>query len=266
MTESLGAGLLFVILLGCGALGLFIRPLLSEAHRSRETTDFIQLVVTMLVTFVAVVLGLLTTSAKASFDQVGNELKGLSVALIQLDRSLRQWGAEAETARQLLRDYTAAVISGTWRQEPMIPSDDVRQNVLPGLSGPVGSPALGEMLSRVELDIRRLEPENPLQRRLAATCIAQFERLMQVRWRLAEDSGRSISTPFYVILVFWLAVVFTSFGLSAPRNLLSYATVALGGLAIASAIYVIMDLDRPFDGIFSVSSQPLRDALTELGQ
>jgi hypothetical protein len=92
----------------------------------------------MLVTFVAVVLGLLTTSVKASFDQVGNELKGLSVALIQLDRSLRQWSAEAETARQLLRDYTAAVIAGTWRQEPMIPSNDVRQNVLPGLFGPVG--------------------------------------------------------------------------------------------------------------------------------
>ena len=55
-------------------------------------------------------------------------------------------------------------------------------------------------------------------------------------------------------------------GLNAPRNLLSYATVALGALAIASAIYVIMDLDQPFDGIFSVSSQPLRDALIELDQ
>jgi hypothetical protein len=64
MTESLGAGLLFVILLGCGALGLFVRPFLSAAHRSRETTDFIHLVVTILVTFVAVVLGLLTTSAR----------------------------------------------------------------------------------------------------------------------------------------------------------------------------------------------------------
>ena len=117
MTEWLGAGLLLVILLGSAAFGLFARPFLSEAHRSRETTDFVQLVVTMLVTFVAVVLGLLTSSAKASFDQVGNELKGLSVALIQLDRSLRQWGGEAETARQLLREYTAAVIAGTWRQD-----------------------------------------------------------------------------------------------------------------------------------------------------
>ena len=105
-----------------------------------------------------------------------------------------------------------------------------------------------------------------MQSRLADTCIAQFERLMQVRWRLVEDSGSSISTPFYVILMLWLAAVFASFGLNAPRNLLSYATVTLGALAIASAIYVIVDLDRPFDGIFSVSSQPLRDALTQLRQ
>ena len=103
-----------------------------------------------------------------------------------------------------------------------------------------------------------------MQRMLATTCIAQFERLMQLRWRLVEDSGSSLSTPFYLILVFWLAVVFASFGLSAPHNLLSYVTIALGGVAIASAIYVIVDLDRPFGGIFSVSSQPLRDALTQL--
>ena len=105
-----------------------------------------------------------------------------------------------------------------------------------------------------------------MQRMLAANCIAQFERLMQLRWRLVEDSGGSLSTPFYLILVFWLAVVFASFGLSAPRNLPSYATITLGGGAIASAIYVIVDLDRPFGGIFAVSSQPLHDALTQLGR
>src|SRR5215471_18121713 len=86
-----------------------------------------------------------------SFDQVGNELKGLSVALIQLDRSLRQWGAEAETARQLLRDYTAAVIAGTWRQEKPV---GVGDGAPPAVPGPIGSPALGDLLSGVELDIR----------------------------------------------------------------------------------------------------------------
>jgi len=161
MTESLGAGLLFVILLGCGAFGLFVRPFLSEAHRSRETTDFIQLVVTMLVAFVAVVLGLLTSSAKESFDQVGAELKGLSVALIQLDRSLRQWGAKADAARELLREYVAAVIVGTWGEELKIPGDEFHRDTSRAIPGSVGSPALGDMLSRVELDIRQLEPQSP---------------------------------------------------------------------------------------------------------
>jgi hypothetical protein len=58
--------------------------------------------------------------------------------------------------------------------------------------------------------------------------------------------------------------VFGSFGLNAPRNVLSYTTIALGAVSIASAIFVILDLDKPFGGIFSVSSQPMRDALTQL--
>jgi len=61
-------------------------------------------------------------------------------------------------------------------------------------------------------------------------------------------------------------VVFASFGLSAPRNLLSYATITIVVVAIASAIYVIVDLDRPFGGIFAVSSEPLREALAQLAR
>jgi hypothetical protein len=89
---------------------------------------------------------------------------------------------------------------------------------------------------------------------------------MHSRWRLIEEAGSSLSTPFYIVLVFWLAVVFTSFGLNAPRSLLSYTTILLGAVSIASAIFVIVDLDTPFGGIFSISSQPMRDALAQLNQ
>jgi len=56
------------------------------------------------------------------------------------------------------------------------------------------------------------------------------------------------------------------FGLSAQRNVLSYLTTVLGALSIASVVFVILDLDTPFEGIFAVSSQPMRDALAELSQ
>src|SRR5438552_12274432 len=118
MPVFLDAGLVLLILLGSSALGLFVRPLLSERHRSREVIEFVQLVVAMLMTFAALVLGLLTSSVKSSFDKVGNELRGLAIQLIQVDRSLREWGPETEPTRELLRKYTAASIATTWTREP----------------------------------------------------------------------------------------------------------------------------------------------------
>jgi len=260
----LDAGLVLLVLVGSSALGLLVRPLLSERHRSPETIEFVRLVVAMLMTFAALVLGLLTSSVKSSFDKVGNEIKTLAIELIQLDRSLRAWGDETRPIRELLRTYTATAIATTWTREPKPPGDNYPTQ-LPVTGGAhLESPVMTDMLTSIENDIRQLEPHDPMHRRLAGTCVAQFERLMQTRWRVIEETGSSISPPFFAVLVFWLAVVFGSFGLSAPRNLLSYTAIALGALAIGSAIFVILDMDTPFSGVFSVSSQPMRDALTQL--
>jgi hypothetical protein len=266
MGQFLDAAVILVILLGSSALGLFIRPLLSERHRSREVIEFVQLVVAMLMTFAALVLGLLTTSFKSSFDKVGNDIRALSIQLIQLDRSLREWGSETQPARELLRSYTAAAIATTWAEEPKPVGDYYPTEVAAGPGGSIESPGMGDMLARIELNIRGLNPQDPMHRRLETTSIAQFERLMQTRLRLVEETGSSISMPFYVVLVFWLAIVFGSFGLTAPHNALSYTAIALGGLSIASAIFVILELDTPFGGLIAVSSQPLRHALTYLSR
>jgi hypothetical protein len=266
MGQLLDAAVVLVILLGSSALGLFIRPLLSERHTSREAVEFVHLVVAMLMTFAALVLGLLTSSVKSSFDKVGNDLRGLAIQLIQLDRSLREWGPETRPTRELLSAYTAAAIASRWTEEPK-PLGNYNPAPVPTASGShLENSLTSDLLTRIELEIRALEPQNPMHRRLLTTCIAQFERLMQTRWRLDEETGSSISVPFYIVLVFWLAIVFGGFGLTAPRSALSYTTIALAGLSIASAIFVILELDTPFTGRFTVSSQPMRDALAFLSQ
>jgi hypothetical protein len=267
MNELGGAVILLLILLGGSAVGVSIRPFLSERHRSRETTDLIQLVLTMLVTFAALVLGLLTSSVKASFDAIDTDLRGLSIQLIQLDRSLRLYGSEADPPRALLRSYTAAAIASTWTADPKPPGNYYpRQVSPPPSSGSIEATSLGDMLAQVETDIRALDPEDPMHRRLALTCINQFELLMRARWKLIEEAHSSISMPFYIVLAFWLVIIFASFGLTAPRNMLSYVTILLGALSIASVVFVILDLDTPFSGIFMVSSQPLRDALAQFSR
>lgn len=267
MSEVWDSLLLLVVLLGGSACGVVAQPFLSERHRSAETTDLIRLVVTMLVTFAALVLGLLTTSVKASFDSVDNDLRSFAVNIIQLDRSLRQYGSTADPARALLRSYTAAAIASTWKTEPKPPGDYYpRQVSSPRSADSIESTSLGDMLTRIEIDLRKLEPMDPMHRRLAPVILNQFERLSRMRWRLIEEAHSSISMPFYVVLALWLVIVFASFGLSAPRNILSYITIFLGALSIALVIYVILDLDTPFTGVMMVSSQPMRDALAELSR
>lgn len=267
MTELGDATILLVILLAGSALGLTIRPLLSERHRGRETTELIQLIMTMLVTFAALVLGLLTNSVKASFDDIEDDLRSLSIQLIQLDRSLRQYGSETDPARDLLRSYAAAAVSSLWPEEPEPPGNYYPKHLsIPLARGSIEKSSLGDLLAQVESDIRGLAPSDPGHRRLLETCINQFEILMRARWKLIEEAHSSISMPFYIVLAFWLVIIFAGFGLSAPRNVLSYITIILGALSIASVIFVILDLDSPFSGIFMVSSQPLREALGQLNR
>jgi hypothetical protein len=267
MTELGDAAILLLILLGGSALGFFVRPFLSERHRSRETTELIQLVMTMLVTFAALVLGLLTSSVKSSFDTTENDLRSVSIQLIQLDRSLRQYGSDTEPTRALLRRYTAARITSSWTDEPRPPGDYYPTALSPSAAAAsVAVPALSEILTQVETEIRGLDPQDPMHRRLLQTCINQFELFMRARWKLIEEAHAAISYPFYLVLAFWLVIIFASFGLSAPNNMLSYITIILGALSIASVIFVILDLDTPFTGIFAVSSQPLREALVQLSR
>jgi hypothetical protein len=263
MTEFESAAVLLLFLLVGSAVGMFIRPFLSERHRGRETTDLIALVMTMLVTFAALVLGLLTSSAKASFDTVEDDLRNVSIQLIQLNRSLRDYGDDTGAARALLRSYTAARIATTWIDEPK-PLGNYYPTEAAGSS--IEGANFSEILAQVETEIRRLDPQDPMHRRLLMTCINQFEVFMRARLKLIEEAHSSISTPFYIVLTFWLVIIFAGFGLSAPANALSRVTIVLGALSIASVIFVILDLDTPFTGWFTVSSKPLREALEHLSR
>src|SRR5580698_9903896 len=117
MTELESASVVFLILLGATGIGVIVRPLLPEEHKATDTLQVLQLVVGMLVTFAALVLGLLTASAKTVFDTNTDDIRGYATQLIQLDDTLRQYGVAADAPRQLLRAYTAAAIASTWPNE-----------------------------------------------------------------------------------------------------------------------------------------------------
>ena len=263
MTEPFDAGIVLLVLVASSALGLIVQPYLSEHHRSRETMELVRLVVAMLVTFTALVLGMLTTSVKSSFDKADSGMKGFAAELIQLDESLRQYGGEAASAREQLRNYTAAVIASIWFEEVTPPSNYYPKGLPHGMSE---SLALGDKLNQVGLMIRQLEPQDAMHRQLVADCIQRFNRVTERRWQLIEDAGGVISVPFASVVILWLAIVFASFGLNAPRNALVCVTISIAAVSIASVIYLILDLDSPFTGVIAVSSHAMRGALAHLSR
>ncbi|AET88609.1 MULTISPECIES: hypothetical protein [Caballeronia] len=261
MTEIESAVLVFILLLASTGLGAIVRPLLPEEHKAQETVQLVQLLVGMLVTFAALVLGLLTASAKTIFDTTNTDMRGYATSIIELDRAMRDYGGELDPARKLLRAYTAAAIASTWPRETPPPGDDYPKVEPSGKDDSLANATLGALLSRAQHDVRMLQPRDDYHRQLAAEATARFEQLIAQRWKLVEEAHGSISYPFDRILVGWLLIIFLCFGLIAPRNALSLVTIMLGALSIASAVLVILDLDTPFSGPIMVGSQPLRDAL-----
>ena len=67
-----------------------------------------------------------------------------------------------------------------------------------------------------------------------------------------------------VILVCWIAAIFVSFGMRAPRNPIVYAAYLLCSLAMGSAFFLIIELDRPFEGLLRISSRPMANAVASI--
>ena len=109
--------------------------------------------------------------------------------------------------------------------------------------------------------IEELSPQSDVQRSLRNQAEMMALDVGRTRLLLFEHLGTSIPVPFLVVLVFWLCIIFASFGLFAPRNATVIAVLCVFALSVSAAIFLILKLDRSFEGLLQVSGAPLRTAL-----
>jgi hypothetical protein len=262
MQNPLNSALLFAILCGSSALGFFVHPRLPEQHRSAQSIALVQLAISLLVTFTAIVLGLLTTSVKDGFDAAYKARGEYAAQLAQMDRCLSDYGPETAPIRAQLRSYAAAVIASTWPDEPPPAGVTYPETSNMPLTGE--APVLSDIVNDVGLATRSLQPKDNLRQTLLAACIIQYHDLIQARWKVIEGAHGSISAPFYWVLAFWLALLFGTFCLTAPPNPLVVTVVALCALSITVVVFVILDMDEPYGGLFGVPSTSMRNALADM--
>jgi hypothetical protein len=245
------AWVVFACVFGGALLGLFLRPALPEHHLSTDSKDVVKLAIALIATMSALVLSLLIASAKSSYDTRSSEFAQMSADIILLDRALAHYGPETKEIRSLLRHSVTAML------DRMAAADGERTTRL----GPWGANA--EVLYH---EIQELLPQSEAQRSLQGQSLRMIMDLGHTRWLLFAQPSSTIAIPFLVILVFWLTIIFTSFGLFAPRNVTVIVTFVVCALSVSGAIFLILQLGRSFEGLLQISNAPLREALAHLGQ
>jgi hypothetical protein len=254
--------LVLLALCASAAVGFFVNGRLPERHRTPESIDLVHLALGLLVTFTAIVLGLLTSSVKTGFENAYQARGIYAGQLAQLDRCLRDYGPETQATRVQLRSYVAAVIASTWPNEAAPQGVAYPDTAHMRQTGE--DPTLANVMNDIGVAVRSLEPVDAFHRAQQAACASDYADVIKSRWAVIEGVHGSISTPFYWVLVFWLAIVFASFGLRAPPNALNVIVIVMCAVSVSSAIFVIHDLDVPYGGLFGVPSDSMRHALTDM--
>ena len=239
---------MFAVVVAATAFGAVLGRVLPSHHLSKESKEIIHLGIGVIVTLTALVLGLLVASAKTSFDSKSDEIRQSSVKIIVVDRLLRQMGAPAAQARASLRQWIERNAAAIWAP------DDLKV------------PA--EQSHVVWLDfhdkVRTIAAGDDSQKALQVKIIDAVDDLAETRWLLAEQETSSIQPPFLIVVVLWLGIIFASFGLFAPRNWTVYAVIGLSALSLSTAVFLILELDRPFSGMLHISDAPLKVLLQEI--
>jgi hypothetical protein len=261
---ELGVSLLLLLLLvGCFWGGQTVQRVLREHHRSQESIDTLRVLITLLVTFAALVLSMLISNSQTRVASLEAGLRTLSIDVTEVDRQLREYGPEGDPMRGDLILYAKEMIADTWQNEAPPPGNYPRQ-LTHVATGSVESIQLSLLLNRIEMGVHRLTPQDDFHRSVATTLAADMVALSQQRWTLIENAQPSLSWPFLAILMFWLAVIFVIAGLSSPRNVVVVVITMLAAVSLASSIFLAMELDQPMAGLIKVSSTPMRDALRHL--
>lgn len=247
MDALMTAGVVFATTAGAGLAGLALGLRLPGHHIDADSRDAVRLVASLVAALAALVLGLLVASAKAHYGERNEQLHRIAADVVALDRALARYGEGAQEARTVLRAALADELDrfrGTGLEEPI---KDVR-------------------LLGFQDRLLALVPETEGQRAAQNRAVQLVEGIAEARVLMIQDAGGSIPSPFLFVLGFWLAAMFASFGLFVRPNATVVAALLAGAASVAGAIFLILELDRPLDGLMQLSTEPLSHAIEMLGR
>jgi hypothetical protein len=241
----------FGCVFGGALLGMLLRRSMPRDYPGEISVDIMKLVTGLIITMVALVLGMLVSSSKAAYDTQKNELSQMCAQIVLLDRVLAKYGPETTDSRLQLKDLVSSSLWRVWAERGSHPAQ-------------LTPPEQAELFFD---EVLALSPKNQDQAMNKQEAVRMATDLRQARWLMFVGSERvSVPVPVLVVLVAWLIAIFLIFGFLAPPNATMITTLILCALAASGAIFIILALNAPFEGILRISDAPLRAVLSEIGK
>jgi hypothetical protein len=242
-----------VLTFGVGLLGLYLKRLLPERHMSSGSRDMIGAVMGLLSLLLALVLGTLVGSAYGFFAAQKADIELLSARALELDLAFRQYGPETQPLRDGLRTSMKEAYDALQGD-----SEAYRRHF-----------ELEGYMSKFEKwnqTLSALNPRTPAQTQLISSMGASSASFQQTRLLMSLQLASPISWPLIFVVVSWAMLLFFGFGVLSGLNPTSLGALAFGSFAVASAIFLILELNQPFSGLFRLPSESLSETIALLNK
>jgi hypothetical protein len=131
--------------------------------------------------------------------------------------------------------------------------------------GEVSAPqryAVAEMVNRIQT----LSPHTDLQKAIQIQALQLASSLGQVRMLMFAQASNSLSLPFLVVLISWVTFLFVGYGIFARLNSTIVTALLVGAFSVSGAIFLIIELNRPYSGVLRIPDTVMRNAIAMMGQ
>jgi hypothetical protein len=248
MTSVLIAIAVAILTFAGGVVGLYLQKLLPDQHSVEKSRDMIGSVMGLVTLLLALVLGTIIGSAYYFSATQQSELQSLAAHSLLLDKALAEYGPETKAARDGLKGALTRNHELFWR------GGDVDPEKLSVATAMAGLQALNDFL-------RSLDPKTPAQQQAVAAAGAHFGQIEQTRLMISLQLANPLSRPLLIVVVLWSVFLFCGFGLLSRINATTLAALMFGAFAVASAIFLILELSQPYTGLFRTSPAALEQTI-----
>jgi hypothetical protein len=249
VTIGVGACVLTFLL---GYAGMRLQKWLPEAHMSSGARDMIGAVMGLIALLLALVLGTLVGSAYGFYASQKANVETMAARSIQLDMAFKQFGPEAAPLRQGLQAAMSGAYKAIW-----IENMDPRQYGIMGLV---------QNFEQLNEGAAQLQAKTPQQIAALPTINVSIGIIEQTRLLMSLQLASPISWPLLFVVISWAMLLFAGYGVMARLNGTAVIAALVGAFAVGSAVFLILELNSPFSGLFRIPASAMEQTLEVLNK